>query len=115
MLEKLTADEQNRVRWVLGWIDRMCDKYGGTCREKNGKTWDWGQALCRLCYGSDWNNIISKQNIETPTWEDIEKAKKWENGKMPNWFQLECTKCGSEAQPDTAPPMCAECMANKGG
>ena len=27
-----------------------------------------------------------------------------------------CEKCGiNEAQPDTNPPMCAQCMADKGG
>jgi hypothetical protein len=90
-IQNLPYEEQQRVNWVLDWISRMTDKFGGTCREKEtsetvGKSWDWGQALCRLCYGEDWNNYISEQNIETPSWEDIEKAKEWEAGKNPEWW-----------------------------
>lgn len=63
----------------------MAKKYDGTVREKNGKTWDWGQALARECYGPDWNSLVP----ETPTWNDIEKAKKWENGEIPDWVAEE--------------------------
>jgi len=77
----LTVDERRRVRWVLDWTERMAKKYGGTVYEKNGKTWDWGQALCRECYGVDWMNKVP----ETPTWEDVARAKKWEEDEIPSW------------------------------
>lgn len=83
-MKYLTIDEQKRVQAVLAWTDRMARKYGGTVYEKNGKTWDWGQALCRECYGPDW----MKKVPETPTWEDIVRAKKWEDGEIPNWVKI---------------------------
>jgi len=30
-------------------------------------------------------------------------------------FAEKCIKCGALAQPDTDPPMCTDCMAQKGG
>ena len=86
-IDNLSPDGRERVEWVLCWISRMTKKYGGTVIDKEtGKTWDWGQALCRECYGIDWNNIIAEQGIETPTWEDIARAKRWEEGEVPKWF-----------------------------
>jgi len=96
-LNNLPIEEQQRVIWVLDWTSRMTQRFGGTCYEKNGKTWDWGQALCRLCYGEGWNNYITEHNIETPSRGDIEKAKEWEAGKNPDWFDLTKEKnCGSK-------------------
>ena len=83
----LPFEEQERVRWVLGWIERMGEKYGGTVYDKNGKRWDWGQALCRECYGEGWND--NPELPDTPTQDDIEKAKQWENGNMPEWVDTE--------------------------
>jgi len=82
-MKNLTIDEQRRVNWVLDWTVRMARKLGGTVYEKNGKTWDWGQALCRECYGNDWMNQVP----ETPTWDDIARAQRWENGETPNWVK----------------------------
>lgn len=87
-MKYLTWDEQKRVNWVLAWLDRMTDKYGATVYEKNGKTWDWGQALCRECYGEDWNDVVP----ETPAWNDIGRAKEWENGDIPEWVDTNLTK-----------------------
>ncbi len=88
-IQDLPEDEQKRVIWVLKWIDRMTKKYGASVCDKNGKIWDWGQALCRECYGSNWMNVLEEENITTPSWDDIEKAKIWENGKMPKWVKNE--------------------------
>lgn len=86
----LPPDEQKRVRWVMEWIHRMVQRYGGTVYEKETlRTWDWGQALCRECYGPDWNNVISERGIETPSWEDIGRAQRWEDGELPDWFANE--------------------------
>ena len=82
----LPLEEQQRVNWVVDWTGRMARRYGGTVYDKSGKTWDWGQALCRECYGEDWNNEISRLGIETPSWEDINRARRWENGELPDWF-----------------------------
>lgn len=78
----LPLEEQQRVNWVLNWMGRMARRYGGTVHDKSGKTWDWGQALCRECYGENWNNIVP----ETPSWEDIDRARRWEKGELPDWF-----------------------------
>ena len=87
-IQNLPIDEQRRVNWVLDWTTRMARKHGGTVYEKQGKSWDWGQALCRECYGPDWNNIVP----ETPTWNDIARAKRWEEGEIPEWVNQELTK-----------------------
>ncbi len=83
MTGQLPFDEQKRVRWVLDWTERMAQKYGGTVYDKSGETWDWGQALCRECYGKDWNNVVP----ESPSWDDIAKARKWEDGQIPDWVE----------------------------
>jgi len=80
----LSLDENRRVRWVLYWTERMTKKYGGTVYEKNGKRWDWGQALARECYGEDWMSVVP----ETPTWEDIARADRWEKGEIPEWAEM---------------------------
>ena len=82
----LPVEEQRRVNWVVDWTSRMAEKYGGVVYDKSGKVWDWGQALCRECYGKDWNSEIMRLGIETPSWEDIDRAKRWENGELPSWF-----------------------------
>ena len=69
------------TRWVVDWIGRMTQKYGATVYEKNGKWWDWGQALCRECYGEEWNKL----NLIDPTMEDVRRAKAWEDGDIPEW------------------------------
>lgn len=88
MNPNLTSDEQKRVRWVLDWIERMARKHGGTVYEKNGESWDWGQALCRECYGEDWMEKVPA----TPTWDDIAQGRRWENGEIPDWVDIDLTK-----------------------
>ena len=83
MNPELTFDEKARVQWILNWTVRMALKHGGTVYEKGGKTWDWGQALCRECYGEDWMDVVP----ETPTWDDIARAKRWEDGDVPEWVR----------------------------
>jgi len=77
--------------WLIKWTSRMCKIYGGTCYEKNGKIWDWGQAACREIVGPDWSN---KNNLKFYLIEergyllDTQKQKliDWENGIYPEWF-----------------------------
>lgn len=85
-ISDLPREEEELVHWVLDWIDRMAKHYGGTVYDKNGKRWDWGQALCRECYGEDWNTEIGRLNVQTPSPEDIDRAKRWEEGELPEWF-----------------------------
>lgn len=80
-IDYLPSDEKRRVCWVLDWIGRMNQKYGAVVYEKGNGWWDWGQALCRECYGKDWIKIVP----ENPTWDDIRRAQEWEQGKIPNW------------------------------
>lgn len=87
-IQNLPLDEQKRVFWTLAWIGRMAKKYGDVVYEKNGEILDWGQALCRECYGPDWNNKIIELDIDSPSCEDIERAKKWEKGEIPDWVSL---------------------------
>ena len=94
-VDSLPLGEQKRVRWVLDWIGRMATKYGGIVYEKDGGWWDWGQSLCRECYGKDWSKIVP----ETPTWNDIGTANMWEQGKIPNWVDQERMKKHNTSQP----------------
>lgn len=89
-MNDLTFDERKRVRWVLDWTSRMARKHGGTVYEKNGKRWDWGQALCRECYGEGWNDIVP----ETPSWDDIARADRWEKEDIPDWVDMILTRKG---------------------
>ncbi|MEM3452120.1 MAG: hypothetical protein QW835_00640 [Candidatus Hadarchaeum sp.] len=66
---------------VIKWIRRMASKYGGIVYGKDGKTYDWGQALMRECYGPDWCYL----NLDKPTLQDVSRALAWENGEWPEW------------------------------
>jgi len=86
---ELGIDERKRVQIVIDWIGRMAREYGGSVYEKNiYYAWDWGQALCRECYGSSWNDVVP----ETPTWNDVSRAISWENGEWPDWVDQERMK-----------------------
>lgn len=82
-LWKLSPDEQKRINWVVNWTSRMTHKHGATVYDRNGSVWDWGQALCRECYGEDWNN--DPELPDTPSWEDVFRAQEMEKG-LPKWI-----------------------------
>ena len=72
--------------YILDWIKRMSDKFGGIVYTKDGQKFDWGQALCRERWGKNWNEILTKKNIVSPDYKDIEIAKEWEEtGIFPFW------------------------------
>ena len=73
----------------------MAKKYGGTVYDVEGKSWDWGQALCRETYGVDWmQDPEFNYNEETITPEMpaperlYQNAKLWEFGNHPSWVIL---------------------------
>lgn len=77
--------------WLIGWVNRMVEKYDGICYEKNGKLWDWGQAACRELCGSDWFRGFNElyKEIEKRGYLNEEEKQKlidWENGSLPDWF-----------------------------
>ncbi|RPI49301.1 MAG: hypothetical protein EHM49_10120 [Deltaproteobacteria bacterium] len=74
---------QRETDWVIDWIYRMSKAYGGIVHSKEGKTYDWGQALCRECYGSDWIKLVG----ENPTPSDVIRAQEWEAGNWPEWVR----------------------------
>ena len=98
-LSNLPPDERERVVWVSDWISRMAEKYGGAVYDTNGKTWDWGQALCRECYGEDWNDVIAELGIETPSREDIDRERRWEAGELPDWSTNKPEVGGRDGRP----------------
>ena len=81
--------------WIINWTTRMGKTYGHTVHDKRGKRWDWGQALCREIHGFDWMNSPEFRVIEEIPPEEpapafiIEAAKKWENGAIPEWVELQ--------------------------
>ena len=72
-------------RFVVDWCYRMAVQYGGTVYDKDGKWYDWGQALMREQYGKEWYKL----NLIDPTHDDVERAKEWELGKIPSWVDQE--------------------------
>ena len=88
----INNDEQKRIDVTIAWIERMTKKLGATVYEKDrGMWWDWGQALCRECYGKEWNDL----HLETPTWDNIQRALEWEKGKVPGWVNQKRMGCNT--------------------
>lgn len=71
--------------FIIDWIGRMSNKYGGIVVDltDNNKQLDWGQALCRECYGKDWPKLVG----DDPIPEDVKRAKEWEAGWFSDWMQ----------------------------
>ena len=77
------------TRIVIDWIDRMATRYGGIVYDLElGRSWDWGQALCRQVYGPDWmHNSEYLANGDDPSYEAVEAAREWEAGSWPEWAE----------------------------
>jgi len=75
--------------WIVDWIDRMMEiKNASVVIEKNGKEWDWGQAIARDTLGLKWNSSPEIDDPELETLElAIKKAKEWEKGNEPTWVE----------------------------
>ena len=71
--------------WVIKWIGRMARKYGATVWDKDGRWWDWGQALCREQYGREWMKTVPDE----PTDDDVLRAFQWEKKNIPSWVDQE--------------------------
>jgi hypothetical protein len=55
------------------------------------RNWDWGQALCRELYGTDWQThpeFLAADEALYPPKEAIERALAWENGEWPDWVEI---------------------------
>ena len=79
------------TQFVIDWTNRMAWKFGGTVYEVDGgKSWDWGQALCREVYGKGWSNdpqfLADDELPDVPDWF-VEAAQKWEAGEWPAWSE----------------------------
>ena len=74
----------SETRFVCEWIDRMTQKHGGSVYDmKTGRTLDWGQALAFHRYG--YNNPDQPDGPDTI---DMETAKQWEAGSIPQNLRL---------------------------
>jgi hypothetical protein len=73
------------INGILEWVNRMNLAHGNTIKDKDGNEYDWGQALCRECYGEDWSNYMVENNIRYPEQKELDRAIKWENGEIPEW------------------------------
>jgi len=77
--------------YLIEWVSRMSRAHGGTVHDINGKSWDWGQALCRDLYGEDWMkeaefNAICEIDPHDPAPDYVvDRAREWEHGDMPAW------------------------------
>lgn len=81
--ELFEATHEANVVFISRWIDRMTERYGSSVHDQSGDVWDWGQALCRECYGLNWSDVIP----ENPTDNDVGIAKEWEQGGHPTWVK----------------------------
>ena len=74
---------------ISDWITYMSKVYGGTVTDIEGRTWDWGQALCRVIYGVNWNTDpeFERDNMKAPEEPAptmaINLVKKWNTGEWP--------------------------------
>ena len=84
-LSNLTQEQQSNIRFVLEWVNRMSERFGSTIQDMSGNEYDWGQALCRECYGDHWDDFMKKHNVTMPGAEAVEIAKRWEDGEIPEW------------------------------
>jgi len=79
---------KDTTRFIIDWISRMAQTYGGSVYTKEGKCLDWGQAICYEQYGKDWNKYLDDNDIEDPDEESLRLAKKWESGEHPDWVDV---------------------------
>lgn len=85
-IKREEAAEDSRVAFIIGWIARMSTIHGGTVIDReSGVTYDWGQAICRETLGVNWDELVG----ESPSEEDVERAKTWEAGDVPAWAKTE--------------------------
>ena len=76
--------EEQCLEFIFGWITRMSNEWGtvyGVGVPPYG--YDWGQALCREQYGPEWGTMPDLP--DSPTEDDVERAKAWEAGDWPDW------------------------------
>lgn len=85
-------DRHHTWQWLIDWIGRMATKHGGIVFDGTKKL-DWGQAMCRAAYGSNWMSDDDFRKFdETPMDKPapdyvIEICKRWEAGEWPEWAQ----------------------------
>ena len=81
-------------QYIIDWTSRMAMKYGGTVKDEEGYTWDWGQALMREMYGTAWMENPAfkfedaKDANEPLDQEVVNRAIKWEQGDFPKWWRV---------------------------
>lgn len=84
-------------RFVCNWINRMAGRFGGTVVERGtGKTWDWGQALCREQFGPNWVDELRRRHLEDADETSVEIARRWEGGEWPAWVAVDAVTRGEK-------------------
>lgn len=77
-------------QYLIDWCGIMAHAHGGVVWE-GGIQWDWGQAMCRAAYGSNWmRNPGFLEMDETPASEPapaavVKLCQQWEAGEWPEW------------------------------
>jgi len=74
----------------------MAQKYDGVVYDRIMGGWrggmDWGQALCRECFGIHWQkhpHFKALEENDGPTQKEADRAKRWEEGEWPIWAYTE--------------------------
>jgi len=89
--------------WLVDWIKRMADSFGGSVYDtETGKTWDWGQAICREVYGPNWMHeadylAVDIEDTDSVPDDIVSAALAWERGNWPEWAGLEIYRAVCEA------------------
>ena len=69
----------------------MATKHGGTVVDKSGQQWDWGQALCRQLYGTDWMNdeeFHRSGDLDVAPQYVLDECERWAAADShPNWVE----------------------------
>lgn len=74
-------------------VSKLSHKYGGTVVDSEiNKSWDWGQAITREMYGTDWMNdpefkrVSQLEDSEPAPEKALKIARQWLRGDLPSWM-----------------------------
>lgn len=96
----------NRTRELLAFMEIMTERHGGLVADKgkDGGVRDWGQAVARALFGSDWSPHAALFEDPPPEVDGVMDA--WLDGAFPGWLALpwsddriQCGGCGEKFDP----------------
>ena len=79
-------------------LNRLAYRHDGVVYDNElDRSWDWGQALCRGLYGTDWMNHLDFKEADEaqyPPKEAFDMLREWEQGNFPGWLEIPPSRKG---------------------